>query len=874
MNHKNPIIKATFIVFAFWWTVCNAYTLFTDPVWFWESLPAMRYGLFITVVGLLCGLVISAALIVLERSLALDRLKGGSFLGITSTIGPVPILAPPAKRVKAKECLPIESERVKQWIAANKETNPAYVALFMAVWETLSAHKTHPASHRKGGHGGRTLAEHCMAVADTALELAPGWSYDGVYIKRAGKTPKLIIAKRNAEYRFDPADPLIPILGLAHDIGKIEAYKLQPDGTVLTSESSSEQDDAGVKHDALGARILARIAEFWEIPPEDNRILSRVVAHYHHPSDFPVDKDGLALDDRMMALLEFLILADQTTGQRESGISAASANADAITETEGEEIYAAFVACVTEQGRINGTGNIEADKTFKIGQKHGNVVYLRDEALLRAMCKQLGVSIEVGRGRYILLNRILTVLEEKGILVTSHNSVDFKGYQPLYLVRFYHSETATALADWHQTIVIRPTSQHGDLHALLNLSPLATTAKIEGIYFAHLNKIADPAKLFDLVGKAFDDDVLQSVRKGIMAAGMPVEAVRTTTPAVEPRPAPEKPETAPIKVSPPNAGVLKIHATVTNTTPESVSPTPDLTSDETPFDWDNLDAQVKINGFDAGDIDGMPSNSPDAEITHEQPIISDVTPAGAESDDMDLLAPHVMVGSDATDFDAAMESDVLATSHIEPSAPTDEVGVIEPPAAADANGLDKSVDEPGHHTLGIPMDHDRGTAVQDVPRDPVSKYKKQKQAERNDANLEQLRQASNPSDFLQGLSASQTKKRAENGLVAYLGSGNNRKAPGRIKAAETGASSSDGLSEFKLEHSYEVFQKLVQRAVESGELHCLATLDGKHFVLQSMIEKAFPGQNIDERLPPALVERRSTSAGDVLLIPVAPLANG
>lgn len=38
MNARNPIVKATFIVFATIWVAMNLYTLFTDPVWFWENI--------------------------------------------------------------------------------------------------------------------------------------------------------------------------------------------------------------------------------------------------------------------------------------------------------------------------------------------------------------------------------------------------------------------------------------------------------------------------------------------------------------------------------------------------------------------------------------------------------------------------------------------------------------------------------------------------------------------------------------------------------------------------------------------------------------------------------------------------------------------
>ncbi|MBK4738921.1 hypothetical protein [Noviherbaspirillum pedocola] len=120
MNQKNLIVKATFIVFAFWWTVCNLYTLITDRKWFWESIPLMAHSLYQNVAGFFVGIAFTASLIFLVRTVALNRLQPGSFNGVTSSIGPVPILAPPAKRVKTKDFLSIESERVKQCIEANK----------------------------------------------------------------------------------------------------------------------------------------------------------------------------------------------------------------------------------------------------------------------------------------------------------------------------------------------------------------------------------------------------------------------------------------------------------------------------------------------------------------------------------------------------------------------------------------------------------------------------------------------------------------------------------------------------------------------------------------------------------------------------------
>ncbi|WP_194713339.1 HD domain-containing protein [Noviherbaspirillum soli] len=897
MNQRNPIVKATFIVFASIWIAMNLYTLITDPVFFWENIPNMVHGAFVTLVGCVMGVVITAGLILLERSLAQMRLQGGSFNGITSSIGPVPILAPPAKRAKAKECLPIESERVKQWIEANKTTNPAYVTLFMAVWQTLSAHKTHPASHRKGGHGGRTLAQHCMAVADTALELAPTWSYDGVYIKRPGKSPKLIIAKRDANYVFDPLDPIIPVLALAHDLGKIEAYKLQPDGTVLTRESGTEQDDAGVEHDRLGSRILARISEFWELPPNDTRTLSRVISHYHHPSDFPVDKDGLSIDDRMTALMEFLILADKTTGQRESGISAAAANEDTISETEAEEIYDAFLSCVTEKGRINGTGDSETDRSFKIGQKHGNLIYLREAQLLAAMCRKLGVSIEAGRGRFILLNRILSILTEKGLLFTLHNGVDFKAYQPLFFVRFYHSEESNVIASWRETIIISPTVKNSELVALVSLPALATVAKVERPYFAHLAEIAEPSKLMDMVEQAFGQSVIEAVREGLnisdAVAPMVLNAVSPSN-----APSPANAVVAHPAVTP-TAGWLPGVASAETTSPltlpaaaqvqppaveakgaaagsvTSVAQATDASDSLAGIDWKCLDDEVKRNGFQttAPITEALPIPAADPTV-NARDILPAIPSIGLCEGGLSLISPDQHGDLIADDLDLVIADTLTDTTHGY-AEPADLSDPMAPEAISDVSvGGDSAIMEANttEGPLGIPENHDRGTVIQDVPKDPTSKYKKQKQEEKNMGNLAQLQQMAEPPQLLQQFMSAKGSKRANGKLAASLGTGHNpptRYSPDSEKLDLTAPQPQMPHREHPRKNSYEVFLVLVQHAVENGSLHSLAEMDGKYFILQSMIEKVFPGKDMAEQLPEPFVERRTTSAGIVLLIPVA-----
>ncbi|WP_405124324.1 hypothetical protein [Pseudomonas alloputida] len=329
MNANNKVIRATAIVFGFWWLLLTARAFGGSPMEFLENWPLVGYNVSHWILGVVSGLIIGVWFIWFTRLSALNKLyagkKGNILNGARSTLGKVPMPTSALPRIEvASKRLPIGSEKVLAWVAANEKKWPAHVAFFWAIWDTYSAHAHFPASHRKGGHGNRRLWEHCLAVADTALEDAGAYVFDGVYVKARGKPKFKIIDLKNKEYRFDATDPLIPILGLAHDIGKLEAYELLPDGSVKTQEevgALTPQDDNRIQHDALGARILARFPEYWALPARDRQAVNLVIAHYHHPSDFPVDRNGLSLDDRMTALMEFLILVDKKTGMVESSIT-------------------------------------------------------------------------------------------------------------------------------------------------------------------------------------------------------------------------------------------------------------------------------------------------------------------------------------------------------------------------------------------------------------------------------------------------------------------------------------------------------------------------------------------------------------------------
>ncbi|MQT97749.1 HD domain-containing protein [Pseudomonas helleri] len=514
MNANNRIIRAAALVFGFWWLVCTLVEFGGQPLEVLENWQYLGGTVSRWILGVVAGLIIGVWYIWFGRVTAMNRLfkgkLGNRLNGVRSTLGDVPMPARAPKRVESSaKRLPIGSELVNAWVAANGKNYPQHVQFFWAIWDTYSAHQQFPASHRKGGHGNRRLWEHCLAVADTALADAGTYVFDGVYVKARGKPKFKIIDLKNKEYRFDPQDPLIPILALAHDIGKLEAYVLAPDGSVITKEEGSAltpQDDNRISHDSLGARILARFPEYWALPARDRTAINLVIGHYHHPSQFPVDRNGLSLDDRMTALMEFLILVDKKTGMAESNITD-SMNEQEITEEESSSIYHCFVDIITEYGRVNGTGDKARDSTLKIAQKHDGLVVVKEKDLRMLILAKMGWSLDEGDGRYRVTLNLMSTLQEKGVLYTTHNHADMSRFLPMYSASFRDPQTGAHMTTWEPVIIIRPVSTTPELASLTGLPNLGSKLDIERPLFTHNLGIQEVDGLRALIALGFGSEV-------------------------------------------------------------------------------------------------------------------------------------------------------------------------------------------------------------------------------------------------------------------------------------------------------------------------------------------------------------------------------
>lgn len=563
MNANNRVIRATFLVFGFWWLVFTLMEFGGQPLEVLENWQYLGSTVSRWVLGVVGGLIIGVWYIWFGRVTAMNRLfkgkLGNRHNGARSTLGDVPTPSRTPKRVDSpSKRLPIDSQLVKTWVEANERKFPQHVKFFWAIWDTYSAHQLFPASHRKGGHGNRRLWEHCLAVTDTALADAGSYVFEGVYVKARGKPRFKIIDLKNKEFRFDAQDPLIPLLALAHDIGKLEAYILEADGSVKTKEEGSAltpQDDNRISHDSLGARILARFPEYWDLPVRDRQTINLVIGHYHHPSQFPVDRNGLSLDDRMTALMEFLILVDKKTGMAESNITD-SLNEHEITEEESSAIYHSFVSIITEFGRVNGTGDKARDSTLKIAQKHDGLIVVKEKDLRMLILAKMGWSLDEGDGRYRVTLNLMSTLQEKGVLYSTHNNADMSRFFPMYSVSFRDPQTGAHQTTWEPVIIIRPVSTTPELAGLAGLSNLGSKLDVERPLFTHNLGIQEVDGLRSLIALGFGSEV--SAKANI--AGKQARILNTAPPEAEI----PQPQNAPIVPTPGDAasGPLTVNVPV------------------------------------------------------------------------------------------------------------------------------------------------------------------------------------------------------------------------------------------------------------------------------------------------------------------------
>lgn len=456
---RSEIIEATFIVASIWWAVFTAAAFFGAPGSFFLG----ERHFFTSWIGVLAGLLIGgggvASCIYLDRKNRELLLHPEVKRGLSISIGKVPEQAGTPARSKVMPDL-TGTPSLRRWMDWIGKASPEHLTLAKAIIRTVWNNQNLPATHVKGGHGGKTLFEHTVLVCEQMLLLSQNWEYTGL----RGKSGSLVLALRDANYRFDRTDPLIGIVALAHDLGKIECY-IREDGNIVGSRHD---------HDRVSSQMLARMPEFWNLPREDRSALLGSVGYYHHPQDLPLDQDGRSSDDRAIALLELLIKADYAAGDIEGGRASFVAPSPSSTgsfsqssesgeKTGGgvvprenvseEQLWEAFVELVKEPGRVNGR-----NAKLSIGQKCGELVYFKEQSLRVELVKKLGISDmhRYGDGRYAFTEDLLETLIDKNVLYNWHEGQEYSKYRALFRVAFFNAENGGHLATWPATVIVKP----------------------------------------------------------------------------------------------------------------------------------------------------------------------------------------------------------------------------------------------------------------------------------------------------------------------------------------------------------------------------------------------------------------------------------
>lgn len=435
---KNPLILATALVFGFWWLISLTY------LWLQEGEVYLYMGpLYWGVQIFLFFFLLTLAARSLVR-LAIKRgIKGEKYRGAIITIGILPYDEPirsKFKLVKPCEVVPKQYKHLRAWIQ-NCDQNSTEYQLFKRIISLLYANKHVPASPVKGGHGGLSVFEHTLNVLNVGLERIESWKVSGV----STKDP---IYEQSVPHEYY----WIAVLCLAaHDLGKINAYKIEKDGTVTIAIRH---------HDKESVRMLSDMAEYWELSKDDRFILNAVVAHGHSKEYLPT---RIGVVGRV--ILSFVVDIDHIVSARESeaggDIFASDEQIDEVRQTESKELADFVLDLLAEPGRVNGN-----DDDMRLAFKAGTRLFIHEQKLAKVVAEEfyddpILYEQTTGDGRRKITEKILYALDQRGLLVKEHKGKTFNYKAALFKAQAYNPKKETFLprnskniGGWPAVIVI------------------------------------------------------------------------------------------------------------------------------------------------------------------------------------------------------------------------------------------------------------------------------------------------------------------------------------------------------------------------------------------------------------------------------------
>jgi len=434
--------QSAITVVIFWMIVLTIYAVFKNQIHIYAGINSLRY----VVTGIVIGLFFSFGFVFLVSKNRLQTTSKTSRNGINCTVGPVPAWnkAP----VQTKEKLPKISSDVAKFVNSLSEKHPLHKRLAIALLKVLANDLTIPSTSYKQGHGGLNLFDHTINVSKTMLDRAKTFKYTGLY----GKSGVLIVALKNSKYIFEPADPLVLLVALAHDIGKIQGY-IYDEGKIVGMKRN---------HDFLSSTMINCMPEFVALPIEDKKAITGAIAFYHHPQSLPLDVHGRAVDDRTIALMELIRVCDIESSSMEDSFKSNIPIKKIIStdnrEITDDEIWIAFNELIEEPGRTNGNGK---NNVLVLGQKWEDLVYYKEIFIRNELLKKLNIPDPgtMGDGTHPLTRRLNAILMEKGVLYHIHNGSDYGPSRAFFTVSFYNQKNGALFSTWNAVIIIQPDYQ-------------------------------------------------------------------------------------------------------------------------------------------------------------------------------------------------------------------------------------------------------------------------------------------------------------------------------------------------------------------------------------------------------------------------------
>ena len=396
-----------------------------------------------------------------ERGLPVDHKDAfaSETRGISVSIGPVPFQYPLPARLNALELKQGElAEIVQQHLPKEFAESPDFLESFITAIDSgpqrkliramlevycHPSHVTLPAGITR--HNGSPLLTHCLRVAALMHHRVRDFQCKNYYV-----------SFNDPSYRLPADDPLLIVVGLSHDLGKVNSLIRDKEGKYVAIATN---------HHKEGSRILSTLPEFWttDLSPEDRYILQSCCVYATDYVGSPVsvstgkDKKVVAVSDRFQCLLDLVIDCDIAASQIENGTQyrfdmPAADNATmqgAVDESKSESfedttinLYARFSGFLAVEAVVNGQGadrNLGFKYVDTSTQAPKHLLFVDEEEFTKmfsAFLQRPDWNSSGTKGSALTM-ALLPKLDDAGYLVRADNVGADPAINALYKVEFY-----------------------------------------------------------------------------------------------------------------------------------------------------------------------------------------------------------------------------------------------------------------------------------------------------------------------------------------------------------------------------------------------------------------------------------------------------